>query len=417
MLPERRVQSNARLKQRVGHPPENNMTPDFVVVGGGIGGAVLAGLLGRGGKKVVVLERSIAPPHWVRPEVLWPATMEILFSLSPREVWEREAVLPMRGVEFHDGRRSVPFITADVLRHAGVQPFSTNPNQTREQLLRLGSFEVRRGVEAIGILREKSQIVGVRTRDVATREECEVEALYTVGDDGVQSLVRKACGIDMATRAFPMDFVCFGCDWPAAVPAATARFWLNVERRMSGIVGLVILPLPNGKGAGLVPLLSRDFDAAPSVEVAWNRFCAGDPTIRDVIGDRRFPHDFVRIRRPWGHAPRYGGEGAFLMGDAAHPVSPAGGQGANMSVADARVLAELVLRGSRNLLAEYERRRRTANARSMRPTRTVDLILSLPQWLSPFSIFFGVVRSMARYPSLMSYFLRSTSTMFQERGA
>ena len=93
-----------------------------------------------------------------------------------------------------------------------------------------------------------------------------------------------------------------------------------------------------------MPVLSQSFDTIPSVEAPWNRFCAADPTIREVIRDRRFPHDFVRIRRPWGHAPRYGGEGAILMGDAAHPVSPAGGQGANMSVANATVLAELALR-------------------------------------------------------------------------
>ena len=135
------------------------MALDFVVVGGGIGGAVLAGLLGRGGKRVVVLEKSLAPPQWVRPEVLWPGTMEVLFSLRPREVWEQDAALPMRGVEFHDGQRTVPFITAELLRDAHVQPWFTDPNQTREQLLRLGSFELRRGVEVIAILKEKSRML------------------------------------------------------------------------------------------------------------------------------------------------------------------------------------------------------------------------------------------------------------------
>src|SRR5271155_1705207 len=62
----------------------------------GIGGAALAGLLSRGGKKVVVLERSLVPPQLVRPEILWPHTMELLFSLSPKELWERDAVLGMR---------------------------------------------------------------------------------------------------------------------------------------------------------------------------------------------------------------------------------------------------------------------------------------------------------------------------------
>jgi 2-polyprenyl-6-methoxyphenol hydroxylase-like FAD-dependent oxidoreductase len=391
------------------------MTPDFVVVGGGIGGAVLAELLGRGGKQIVVLERSFAPPPWVRPELLWPATMEVLFSLSPRELWEQEAALPMRGVEFHDGQRTLPFITADVLQDAQVQPWFTNPNQTREQLLRLGSFELRRGVEVIAILKEKGRVVGVRTRDVTTQEEGDLVALYTVGDDGAQSLVRIACGIDMETRPFPIDFICFGCDWPPAIPSGIARFWFNRERRTSGIVGLLIMPFPNGKGAGLVPVVPQTFDAIPSVEASWSRFCTANPAVREVIRGRRFPHDFVRIRRPWGHAPRYGGEGALLMGDAAHPVSPAAGQGANMSIADARVLAELALGNHRDLLAEYERRRRPANARSLGPTRAAASILSLPRWLSPTSVPLAIMRSAARSPWLVRRFLRSASTMFQER--
>jgi 2-polyprenyl-6-methoxyphenol hydroxylase-like FAD-dependent oxidoreductase len=96
------------------------MIADFVVVGGGIGGTVLAELLGRDGKKVIVLEKSTGPPNWLRPEVLWPATMDVLFSLSPRETWEKEAVLPMRGVELHDGQRATPLITQELLQKARV---------------------------------------------------------------------------------------------------------------------------------------------------------------------------------------------------------------------------------------------------------------------------------------------------------
>jgi len=53
------------------------MQADVIIAGGGIGGAVLAQLLSRGGQRVIVLERSAAPPNWLRPEILWPATIEV----------------------------------------------------------------------------------------------------------------------------------------------------------------------------------------------------------------------------------------------------------------------------------------------------------------------------------------------------
>ncbi len=45
------------------------MSHDNLIVGGGIGGAVLANLLARGGKRVVVLEKNLVPPPIARPEM------------------------------------------------------------------------------------------------------------------------------------------------------------------------------------------------------------------------------------------------------------------------------------------------------------------------------------------------------------
>jgi 2-polyprenyl-6-methoxyphenol hydroxylase-like FAD-dependent oxidoreductase len=393
------------------------MSADLLVVGGGIGGAVLANLLNRGGKEVVVLEKSTTPPNWVRPEVLWPATVEVLFSLSPRQVWETEALLPMRGVDLHDGQRISPVITPELLQEAQVQPWFTNPNQTREQLLRLGDFELRRGVEVIAVLKEKNQIVGVRTRDVTTAEEREVLAHYTVGDDGVHSVVRKACDIEIKTQMFPLDLLCFGFDWPATLPSAIAHIWPNLTRLDSGVLVVAAFPLSNDKGAGLVAVRPRIFDDLAPTQEAWKQFCAIDPAIQDIIQDRQFPHDFMRIRRLWGHAAHYGAAGAILIGDAAHPVSPVGGQGANMSVADACTLAELLIHNPPNLLEKYERRRQAANERSMRFTRAAAVVLGLPEWafrFLPTPIFPSLARWMGRHPSLLRRAIQSAATAFQE---
>jgi len=344
------------------------MTADFLIVGGGIGGAVLAELLGRAGRKVVVLEKSTSRPTWTRPEILWPATVDLLFSLAPREAWEREAMLPLRGIEFFDGERFTPGVAQEQFTEAHVQPWSTDPNATRELLLGLSSFELHRGVEVTEVLKEKERVVGVRARRPGG-ELLEVLAAWTIGDDGVNSIVRRACGIGMSTRLFPVEFLAFKFDWPPDFPPAVARVVPNFNSNRSGLLALGGVPVPSAKGAGLIAIHGKDYDANPSVADTWQRFRAANPVIEKIIGHRKFLDDFARIKRPWGHAERYGAPGAVLMGDAAHSVSPAGGQGANMSVADARALAELLLCGAPNLVETYERRRRPANACSMRPTR------------------------------------------------
>jgi 2-polyprenyl-6-methoxyphenol hydroxylase-like FAD-dependent oxidoreductase len=354
---------------------------DFVIVGGGIGGAVLASLLGRGGRQCLVLEKGSALPI-PRPEILWPATVALLSRLLPDPAVRGTAMLPLKGLAFARGRRVVAEVTDDVYRRAGVTPVSTDPAETRRLLLQHGPFEVRMGVEVREVVRDRGRIIGVRGHDAATRQYVEVAARFTVGDDGAHSRVRGACGIPLAPRPFPVDFLCFGVTWPADMPGGlprdVARLWMNDRRFGSRVGALLAVPFAGGGGVGLVPVAPRAFDDMATLREDWRRFSADDPRIERLLRGRRFPDDLVRVTRAWGHAPRYGADGAFLLGDAIHPVSPAGGQGANMSVADAAALADVLLSGRADPLGEYERRRRAANARSMEFTSVAAALLRLP---------------------------------------
>ena len=392
------------------------MRYDVLIAGGGIGGGVLAQLLARGGKRVAVIERSLGPPKWLRPEILWPATANLLFSLAPRETWERSAFQPLQGMRVHDGEKFLQLATPDVFATAQVQPWFTNPNETREQLLRLGGFELRRGVEVTQVLKEAGRIVGLRTRELATKREEEWLADWTVGDDGVRSLVREAAGIAMTTNSFPVEFLCIALDsWPAALPRATVHLWPNWHHADTGILAFGSGSLPGGVAVGMVLISGKAFDANPSLADSWREFCATDERLREVVAGREFPGGFFRVARPWGHAERYGAPGALLMGDAAHSVSPAGGQGANMSIADGVVLAELLLSNTADILAEYERRRRPANERSMTPTRVARRVLGAPGWLVPTSAARGMIRWLARHPATFGRALKNISTLFVER--
>ncbi|HZD53331.1 MAG TPA: FAD-dependent monooxygenase, partial [Woeseiaceae bacterium] len=70
------------------------------------------------------------------------------------------------------------------------------------------------------------------------------------------------------------------------------------------------------------------------------------------------------------HAARYAARGLALIGDAAHSIHPLAGQGANLGIADAAVLARRIAEavrageypGDLPVLRRYERARRGANA-------------------------------------------------------
>lgn len=388
------------------------MAPDFLIVGGGIGGLVLAELLGRGGKRVVVLERSTGPPPFSRPEVLWPATIELLCKLLPRAEWEAHLAVPLAGVEIFGGGQFGWAISPEVLQRAQVHPWSTDPNLTRERLMRLGSFELHRGVEVLEVLQEGGRIVGARAREIATGNEKQWLAETTVGDDGAKSLVRAACHIDFEPHVWPMELLSFQGDWPVSLRSDTVHLWPNLKQPASGILAAGMLPVPGSRGVGLVVARPWLLGDATRAAQAWRDFVHLEPTLANLLGGRQFPDDFQQFRRPWGHVQRYGAPGALLMGDAAHPVSPAGGQGANMSIADGRAIAELALAGEPKLRAAYERIRRPANHRSLRFTRGAAFVFNLPEWLLPTAALFWLVRQVGSRPTLLARFVRTAATAF-----
>ena len=179
------------------------------------------------------------------------------------------------------------------------------------------------------------------------------------------------------------------------------------------VMALALFPLPRGRGVGLVPVRHEALEHPRRLKARWRALVASHPLVAEVAGDRAFAEDFAHVRRAWGHARRYGAAGAMLIGDAAHPVSPAGGQGANMSVADAAALADVLVRLPSDALAEYERHRRPANARSMRFTRAAAAVLSLPASLTarlaPLAI-----HELSRRPQWFDAVLRSAAAAFRE---
>jgi 2-polyprenyl-6-methoxyphenol hydroxylase-like FAD-dependent oxidoreductase len=117
------------------------------------------------------------------------------------------------------------------------------------------------------------------------------------------------------------------------------------------------------------------------IQNCLRQFNETDSPLTGLIGHRRFPDDFAHFRPQFGHATRYGIPGAVLLGDAAHPVTPAGGQGANMAIADAVALADCIKANPTDFLTAYQHRRRKANDASVSISRTAAWAFKMPVWL------------------------------------
>jgi 2-polyprenyl-6-methoxyphenol hydroxylase-like FAD-dependent oxidoreductase len=368
---------------------------DCVIVGSGIGGAVLALILGRAGKHVVLLEREEKPIPQPRPEIHAHPTFELFGKLGVRDRILKEAALPLQGLRLERGGGGVLIeFTAAEFKRFEVQPYSVDPSLIRAILVdeakASGNVEVRHGANVRELVYHGMHIQGVRALENKTVTTW--RAPLTVGDDGGNSIVRRAMAIPIKLNDFPIDFLSQAGTEFRLFPDECGHVWVDPRRYNRGVFGCLNMPQPGGKAA-LLFTLSPQAKAQYLEEVPSPRF--RDDILRLCPPCEKLSADQLRadrqasFHRAFGHARRYVGDGGVLMGDAAHPVTPAGGQGANMSIADAAVLADVALKGyeknhfTADILAPYETLRRPANERSMQFSIRANRIFRALRWTAP----------------------------------
>jgi monooxygenase len=397
------------------------VTVDVAIVGAGIGGAVLAFDLAQRGWSVTVVERELEPPRHVRPEILWGATPAALDRLGVGDL-VRGASVRLDSIDV----ANLATATRRDFEVAHVEAFSTHPTATRTLLVAAavatGRVDIQRGVEVRTSSRAASGTWSIRGR--RSSEPFELDARLVVGDDGAHSVVRASAGITLDAPMFPIDFFTAAIRWPASLPADRVRVFL--ERRSHGsIPAVTFFPWPAGEGVLLFPMLHANAERwlQASADTFWSALARTVPFADALRGELTFPRDFVRTRRPFGHAPRYVADGLAILGDAAHPMSPVGGQGANAAIADALALAEVAdaaLRAndvSAARLAAYEVRRRPANERSVGLSRLAARLVRWDArvplaWLIPM-----LLRTANALVVPKRQFLRTAATSFVDRGA
>lgn len=331
--------------------------PEVAIVGGGPVGMVLACLLAVRNVDVEVYERRTRPSMRARAIGIHPPSLAALAEAGVADAVIARAVRIGDGAVYCDGVRlgGLSFEEA-VPRYPFVAAL---PQYDTEALLRARFDELRPGAFHSGC-----DVTGVREAgdgvEISVAGRAPVRARYVVGADGTRSVVRAAAGVGWQRRGGAGSYLMADFPEPATgegdvSPSDSASAVLYFER--GGVVES--FPLPGGKRRW-VAKTDRLLTEAPTADLA--RIIRSRTRV-DLGTSTDAPSPFVARQHL---AERMVVGRVVLIGDAAHEISPIGGQGMNLGWLDALALAPVLqdaVRGGLGTdaaLAAFDVRRRRA---------------------------------------------------------
>jgi 2-octaprenylphenol hydroxylase len=376
-----------------------NRNFDIVIAGSGMAGLTMAALLAKGDLRdrldirvVDAGERPVfdaAADVALRVSAIAAGSARLYTTLG---VWQAVAAVragPFREMRVWDASRSVDgpealhFDAAEfALRELG---FIVENILLRDALLQV--------VENAGVkVSFNTSIEAARPAPRSGMEvDCGIESFRAdllIGADGASSSVRQQAKIAITSWSYPQSaFVTHlrperhhrECAWQRFLPAGP----------------LALLPLRDGRVSvvwSTAPEQAQEACAADAALLGRMLTEASDGVLGELVvaGERRaFP---LKAQ----YATRYVAPGTALIGDAAHSIHPLAGQGANLGIADAAVLAKVIHEaiaageypGDLPVLRRYERARKGANNTMLYFVDALNRLFASPS--SPASALRGV---------------------------
>ena len=352
---------------------------EAVIVGGGMVGTALCALLAQAGMQVALVEAQSAPLSLdkatkklpaPRVSALTPVSQRLLTHLGAWPAMQKTRVTPYRGMQVWDaeGSGEIAFSADEagvaVLGH--IVENAITLAALNNQVIDHPNVTTFFGV-CLQALQRTSTNANASSGDWLILDDGrQLHAPLIIAADGAHSVLREMAGIEVASDDMQQDAVV------TTVQCAKSH---GGKARQAFIDGrpLAFLPLTvegddrycsivwstTSEHAAELCELSREALGEALGEAFGYRL--GEVTVCDKA------HRFPLVQR---HARQYVQPHFALVGDAAHSIHPLAGQGVNLGLMDAAVLAEEVVHawqrgapwGELSTLRRYERRRRFDNS-------------------------------------------------------
>ncbi|MEL6689635.1 MAG: bifunctional 3-(3-hydroxy-phenyl)propionate/3-hydroxycinnamic acid hydroxylase [Pseudomonadota bacterium] len=306
------------------------MKTDIAIVGGGPVGLLLAILLGKQGRDVVLVERY--PEIYQRPRAVTMdaevarilATLGIDVDSDPgfenhKELyyWKNAQLENLQIVDWESLAPSSWHVT-----------YWFNQPDLEARLFAMAadypSVRVLRGWEAVGLAQDDASA----TLTGANGDT--IEARFLVGADGANSFVREALGLPVVDKGYFFDWLILDMIPEASYKTSPAQWQLCDPKRPTTIV-------PGGPGRRrweFMVLPGEDADALASEESAWRLLEPWGLSPENAELERSAVYRFqARYADKW-RAGR-----CLIAGDAAHLMPPFAGEGMCAGLRDATALA------------------------------------------------------------------------------
>lgn len=300
---------------------------DVLIVGAGPVGLAAAMVLTQQGRDVTVVDGQAEGANTARAAVVHARTLELL---EPYGVVDD---LVNRGVQtpaFTIRDRDELLVEVPFGRLPTAYPYTLMISQADTE-----AFLLKR-LEALGgkVIRPATvtSVTQHGTHAMVTFEDGQrIRARYVVGADGMHSTVREAARIPFSGSTYAESFVLADVRLSGGIPTKEVILYFSP----AGLV--VVAPLPDGIHRIVATVDAQQAQAHPDAAFVQGLLDERGPhaspaAVRDVVWSSRF-----RVHHRI--ADTFRANRILLAGDAAHVHSPAGGQGMNLGIEDAVMLA------------------------------------------------------------------------------